>query len=311
MKPLATAQMENIFKDTITHRKTIDDSKDGRMIERVEFSNRKVFIKYGWDADVQREMNIYKKVLNNSKIDPVPQLLVAKEINNYYFLATEWIDGIHPDFRNPIHIEKVFTSLGKWVAYRSQMLKDVDYIKRDVYSHFEVLDNLLRQHQKTLIPILGNPLIDLLNDCMHRGKNIIQNIEKTPLTLNPGDISLHNCIMNSDEKVIFIDFESCTVSPMITLIEHLGEDYQSIPYTKDGVNLALRSYLNSWNQYANKNIEWNDFVYCQLCARIYYNIGNFNYWIGLILEDKNNEETLEWVSHGHEQLQSLLNAHLK
>lgn len=132
-----------------------------------------------------------------------------------------------------------------------------------------------------------------------------------PLTLNPGDISLNNFIINSNEKVIFIDFESCTVSPMITLVEHLGEDYESIPHKKSDIHLALKSYLNSWNKFAKVNIEWDDFVHCQLCARIYYNIGNFNYWIKRTLEDKNIEETLEWIKHGQEQLQLLLSPDMR
>lgn len=93
---------------------------------------------------------------------------------------------------------------------------------------------------------------------------------------------------------------------MITLVEHLGEDYESIPHKEWDIHLALKSYLNSWNKFANVHMEWNDFVHCQHCARIYYKVGKFNYWIERILEDKNMEETLEWIKHGEEQLQLLL-----
>lgn len=311
MEQLTTTQLENIFKDKINSRTIINDSKLGRIIEKIEFLNRKALIKYGWDADLQKEISIYEEVLNNPEKYPVPKLLVRKKINNIHLLAIEWIDGIHPDFRNTIHIENVFTSLGRWAADWSHRIKYYNYINRDTLSDFEDLDNLLINNKNTLINILGNPLIDLLNNCSLQSENIIKNIEKMPLTLNPGDISLHNIIINSDEKVIYIDFESCTVSSMITLVEHFGEDYESIPHKKGDILLALKSFLNSWNKFSNVNIEWDDFVHSQLCARIYYNIGNFNYWINRILEDNNIEETLEWIKHGHEQLQLLLLSYMK
>lgn len=79
MEKLTTSQLENIFKDKINSRKIIDDSKLGRIIERVEFSNRKILIKYGWDTDLQKEISIYERVLNNPDNYPVPQLLVRKK----------------------------------------------------------------------------------------------------------------------------------------------------------------------------------------------------------------------------------------
>lgn len=197
MERLTTTQLEKIFKDKINSRKIIDDSKHGRIIEKVEFLNRKTLIKYGWDADLQKEISIYEKILNNVEDSPVPQLLVSKKINNIHFLVIEWIDGIHPDFRNTTHIEHVFTALGRWAADWSHMIANHNYIKRDTLSNFEVLDSLIMNNKNTLIEILGSSLVDLLNNCSLQSENIIRSIEKTPLTLNPGDISLHNFIINS------------------------------------------------------------------------------------------------------------------
>lgn len=306
MERLTNTQLENIIGEKINRREIIDDSKLGRIIEKVEFINRDVLIKYGWDEGLRKELSIYEKVLYNSENYPVPQLLKSKKINGIYFLAIEWIDGIHPDFRKKNHIEEVFTALGKWAAEWSEQIENNRLMKRNSLSNFEVLNELLEKNQNSLTQILGNSLMDLLMNCLSQSGRIIRNIEKTPLTLTPGDISLQNFIINTDEEVIFIDFESCTVSPMIMLVEHLGEDYESIPHSKSDIRYALTSYLNSWNRDSNKHFEWDEFMRCQHSARVYYKIGDFNYWINRILEDNNLEETLEWIKSGHEQLEILM-----
>ena len=303
---LKTMQLENILKSKINSRKIIDDSKPDRAIEKIECSNKNILIKYGSDIDLQREMNIYEKVLNNSEDIPVPKLLVSKKINKTYFLAMEWIDGIHPDFKNTVHIEKVFTSLGKWAANWSPKVEGYDYITKETLSNFDMLNSLLKNNKYTLNQTLDHSLIDLLNECIQNRDNIIGYIKKLPLTLDPGDISLHNFILNSTGEIILIDFESCKVSPMVTLVEHLGEDYESIPHKEDDVFLALNSYLNGWNKFSTIGIKWDDFIHCQFCSRVHYDIGKFNYWIRRILENKNVEETLGWIKQGHKQLQLLL-----
>lgn len=306
MKKLTTIQLEEIFKAKINRRQTIDDTKLDRHVERLEFPERNILIKYGWDTAIAKEISIYEKVLNNYQQHPVPQLYLKKKVGDIYLLAIEWIDGIHPDFENTTHIEKVFTSLGRWAIDWSHIIKDYNYLKKEPFTNFEDLNHFLVNNRDILTHILGDSSINLLNHCLLISRGIIENIKKMPLTLNPGDISLHNFIINDEGNVIFIDFESCTVSPMISLVEHLGENYESIPNKEDTVHLALQSYLNSWNEVAADEIEWDDFIYSQLCARIYYKMGDFNYWIKRILENKNVEQTLEWINHGKEQLQTLL-----
>lgn len=311
MEKLDISQLENIIREKIYRRETIDDSKLDRIIEKVEILNREVLIKYGIDEDLLKELTIYEKILNSSNDYPVPKLLISEKVDGIYLLALEWIEGTHPDFMKKNHIEKVFTALGKWAAEWSKQIENNRLIKRASLANFEVLTKLLEKNKSSLTPILGNSLMDLLINCLEQSDGIIKNIEQMPLTLNPGDISLNNFIINTNKKVIFIDFESCTVSPMITLVEHLGEDYESLPHTKNNIHIALKSYLNSWNRYSNTHIEWDEFVRCHLCARVNYKIGDFNYWIKRILEDKNMEETLEWVKHGQEQLEMILKSPLK
>ncbi|MGD6874251.1 hypothetical protein ACQCU1_18980 [Sutcliffiella horikoshii] len=304
MENLDINQLENLIGDKIFRRETIDNSKLNRIIEKVETTNREVLIKYGIDEDLLKEINIYEKVLNKSKAHPVPKLIVSGNFDGINILGLEWIEGIHPDFTKKNHIEKVFIALGKWAAEWSNQIKS-DQLYASI-NNFGDLTNLLEKNKRNLTPILGDSLMDLLTSCIEQSEEIINNIEKMPKTLNPGDISLHNFIIDNNEKIIFIDFESCTVNPMITLVEHLGEDYGSLPNTKNNVHFALKSYLNSWNKYSAMHIEWDDFIRCQLCARVNYKIGYFNYWIKRILENKNIEETLEWVRQGQKQLELIL-----
>lgn len=304
MKIISTIQLENLFKDKVKSRNMIDNTKAGRIIECVEFLNRKILIKYGSDTALEKEAYIYQEILSKSKKYPVPKLLVKQKINDNRLLAIEWIEGIHPDFENKTHIEGAFKSLGKWAADMSSIVES--NIEKDPLSNFGILESLLKDYENKLTRIVEHPLIDLLNHCVLQSESMIKNIKMTPLTLNPGDISRHNIIVTSDAEFTFIDFESYSLSPMVTLVEHLGENYESIPNKNSNVHLALKSYLNSWNEVVREKIDWDDFVHYQLCSRIYYKVGNFNYWFKRILEGKDSEQTLAWIKQGHEQLELLL-----
>lgn len=90
------------------------------------------------------------------------------------------------------------------------------------------------------------------------------------------------------------------------LFEHVGEDYGSIPNTPSNIILAMESFLNEWNNHSIIKMEWDDFVYSHLNARIYYKVGDFNYWIRRILQAQDIFQTLEWVNNGRKQMTELL-----
>ncbi|GIN71343.1 hypothetical protein J14TS2_18180 [Bacillus sp. J14TS2] len=306
MKELTINQLEGILNKKIIKRKSIYLSEHVRVIEKLTTEDSMILIKYGDDKGLKNEITMYNKVLSGSQ-DPVPKSFVCKKIDNdICLLALEWVDGVHPNFRDTNHIKKVFPSLGIWVAEWSVKIEKLQEVSKVELSAFSILNQLLEEHQLRLSNMLGSTLIDLLYQCISYQEVVIQNLQSFPLTLDPGDISLHNIILNAEGKVIFIDFESCSVRPMIMVVEHLGEDYESIPYKKTDIEEALMSYLDAWNSLAQTVITKKKFNQGHLCARIYYKIGDFNYWITSIIEEHHIKETKEWIDRGEQQLYELL-----
>lgn len=306
MEKIVTTELEKLLNARITDRVIIDDSKNERLIEKIRFNNRTALIKYGYDVGVKHETHVYKMLLGEN--EQVPKVLCNKNIGTLNFIALEWIDGQHPDLNSPYHIELVYSTLGRWAASWATSVKS-GYFNEigETYSNFTILNNLLNENRDTLTKLLGVNLIDFLTkECLEQAELVVGNIQRTPLTLDPGDISLHNFIINANEEVFFIDFESCTVRPVIMLFEHVGEDYSSIPNTPSNIILAMESFLNEWNNRSIIKIEWDDFVYSHLNARVYYKVGDFNYWLKRILHDQDILQTLEWVDKGRKQLTELL-----
>ncbi len=205
--------------------KVIDDSKNERIIEQIRFNNRTALIKYGYDDGIKHETHVYKMLLGEN--EQVPKVLFNINIGTLNVLALEWIDGEHPDLNSPDHIKLVYTTLGRWASSWSNNVKS-GYFNEigETFSNFTILNKLLNVKPRYLTKLLGVNLIDFLTkECLEQGEIVVGNIQRTPLTLDPGDISLHNFIINANEEVFFIDFESCTVRPVIMLFEHIGEDY--------------------------------------------------------------------------------------
>ncbi|WP_062109013.1 hypothetical protein [Bacillus niameyensis] len=256
---------------------------------------------------MRNEIIVYESVLNGNQ-HQVPAVIKAKEVeNNEYFLALEWIEGIHPEFENKNHNEIVFTALGKWTAEWSKQIEVLSNIPKTELYDISSLEILLNKHSESLKHMFGNSLVTLLQQIVSFQHIIIQHIEKFPLTLDPGDISLHNVLLDRKDKVNFIDFEYCSIRPMIMVVEHFGEEYTSIPYRQSDIDIALKAYVDAWNEHSNASIRWDDFARSHLCARIYYKVGSFLYWIKEIVGGDDSEEIKEWVKKGQEQLQELVN----
>ncbi|GMK37599.1 hypothetical protein PCCS19_06530 [Paenibacillus sp. CCS19] len=175
------------------------------------------------------------------------------------------------------------------------------------FSHFSILASLLNENLETLTELLGVNFIDfLMKECLEQEGHVIKSIQRTPLTLDPGDISLHNFIIKANKEVCFIDFESCAIRPVIMLFEHFGEAYDSIPNTQSNIKLAMESFLNEWNHLSETKMGWDEFLYIHINARIYYQIGNFIYWINRVLKGQDVPQTLEWITIGRRQITELL-----
>ncbi|MBO1003997.1 hypothetical protein [Pseudogracilibacillus auburnensis] len=306
MFSLSNIDLENLINDRIIRRDIIDDTKGERVIEKVSLTNKKVLIKYGRDAGILNEVKVYENIICAEK-DPVPKLLISKKLDNdTRLMVLEWIEGVHPDFSDSNDINLVFSSLGKWAGAWSYRIDNLQKEYEETLPNFKVLHSTLQEYEKTENNCIGKEIINLLNKCLNYSEEVLEVINKSPLTLDPGDISLHNFIIDSSEKVFFIDFESTKVKPMIMLLEHLGEDYESIPHTLTNIRLAMQTFLNDWNKAAKESIGWEEFEYCQLCARVYYKIGKYNYWIKRILQGKNVQETMGWIKNDEHQMQELL-----
>lgn len=286
-------------------REVIDVSKKERVIEKIHLFDRTALIKYGCDSGLKHESLVYKTFLEKNEL--VPKVLFNNNIGVLNVLALEWIDGEHPDFSSPDHIELVFSTLGKWAASWATNVKSYFNEFGETFPNFSILGKLLNDNREALIALLGVNLFDFLTkECFEQGELVLKNIQRTPSTLDPGDISLHNFIINDNNEVYFIDFESCAIRPVIMLFEHFGEDYGSIPNTKGNIKLAMESFVNEWNNRSAIKLDWDDFMYGHLNARIYYKIGDFNYWITRILQNRDIPQTIEWINNGRKQLTDLI-----
>lgn len=304
MKNIKTEQLVSILSNDIICREIIDDSKPGRIIEKIHCSSQKMFIKYGNDPGLRNEINTYQKMQYLS-LNKVPKIYVCEEIeNDFYLLALEWIEGSHPNFKDKYDISKVYSALGKWSSYWSKLIDKHDWIEFD---HFVILDNIFKNHGRMIKKTIGTPIYDLLQRLIMKSEFIISRIKKMPSTLDPGDISLHNILIKDGSgDVVFFDFESAGVRPMIMLLEHFGEGYESIPSSQEGIALAMQSYFAAWNHNSEKKIQWNEFMDSQICAQANYKVGKYVYWFMRIVEKREVEKTLEWIKLDYKNLNTLV-----
>lgn len=100
------------------------------------------------------------------------------------FLALEWVDGVHPNFRDANHIKKVFSSLGIWAAEWSVKIKKFQEVPKVDLSAFSILNQLLEEHQLRLSNMLGSTLMDLLYQCISYQEVVIQNLQSFPLYIS-------------------------------------------------------------------------------------------------------------------------------
>jgi len=305
MEKLSVFELERLLNHGVTGRVIIDDSKDGRMIEKILLRDKPVLVKYGYDEGIVHEALVYGAYFNHN--DPVPAALVNRTIEKGgCFLALEWIEGTHPDFNCSYDIERVFAALGKWTS-RRPVTANMLAPGRESYSHITNLKELIARNHGILIDIAGKTIVEaFIEQCHAISDRLVRNIERNPLTFDPGDISLHNALIDSKGEVYFIDFESCKIRPLVMLFEHFGESYGSIPNTPSHIELALKTFLNEWNTYSAVKISWETFMQSQLCARMYYKIGDFYYWFNRIVQGRSIEETRGWIEEGFNQWESLL-----
>jgi hypothetical protein len=234
---------------------------------------------------------------------------LSEEIDKeFYFLSLEWIEGVHPNFKDSGDISKVFTTLGIWAANCSKLIDENNFFTNfDSLDHFLHFNEMIDEHKVLIGNTVGNTLYEELQRLRLYSKLVIKNLKKMPNTLDPGDISLHNVIIQQKNgEVVFIDFESSSVRPMIMLFEHFGEGYESIPSTDDGITLALKSFFNAWNDHSQKKITWDEFLYSQLCAQIYYKVENYIYWLRRVLRGMKVDESVKWIKQDQKQLKDLL-----
>lgn len=311
MKKIENRQLSKLLSDEIIHRDIIDESKPGRMIEKIECTSRgSILIKYGNDSGVRDEVMIYQMITRLSKSNLIPLVYISKQIGEeMYFLALDWVDGIHPDFTTPGDISMVFTALGEWAANWSKLTDMFGDEYVSPLNQHQYFYKLLEKNRPMLNKALGGKTLDLLHKLVSKSDMIISNLKKMPNTLDPGDISLHNIILKNADKdceTTLIDFESARIRPMVMIFEHFGEGYESIPYTDEGIALAMRSFFTEWNENSEAKIHWQDFKYSQICAMAYYKMEKYIYWIERILSGRKIEETIGWLNQDQKPLKNLM-----
>lgn len=204
LEKIVTTELEKLINEKITDRVVIDDSKNDRLIEKIRFNNRTALIKYGYDDGIKHETHVYKMFLR--KNEQVPKVLINKNIGTLNILVLEWIDGEHPDLNSPDHIKLVYSTLGRWATSWLTNIKSGDFNEfGETHSNFSILNTLLNENRDILTKLLGVNLIDFLTkECLEQAELVVGNIQRTPLTLDPGDISLHNFILMRKKKLFLL-----------------------------------------------------------------------------------------------------------
>ncbi|WP_193726753.1 hypothetical protein [Paenibacillus guangzhouensis] len=265
-----------------------------------------VLIKYGDDQGLGQEVRAYER-LRHFQSSNIPQVFVCEiSSSGNTFLALEWIDGRHPDFTSERDIHSTYSVLGKWTAEWSDRVGGHDQLSQDTLDRFFAFNDMLVKHQELILTTIGVRLYNQLQFITANQDFILHTMKRMPNTFDPGDISLHNTIIDHHGNVIFIDFEYASVRPMIMLFEHYGEGYESIPSTPERIELAMQAFLKTWNANASQPLTWEQFQCGQVCARCCYKMGKYNYWIKRMADERHREETLEWIKQDLAPLEELV-----
>jgi len=306
VKRLSEAELEERLSEGVQERTIIDDTKQGRIIEKVQCASQVVLIKYGNDLGLRQEVRAYER-LSRFQSTNIPQVLVC-EISSCgnCFLALEWINGRHPDFTSERDIYNTYSVLGKCAASWSEHVEIRHEFSQGAWDRFIPFNDMLKKRQELVLTTIGVHVYNQLQYIAAKQDVIAHTMTLMPNTFDPGDISLHNTIISNHENVVFFDFEYASVRPVIMLFEHYGEGYTSLPSTPDHIVLAMRTFLDAWNGHASHAITWEQFRRAQVCARCCYKMGKYHYWIERMVDVKYREETLEWINQDQTQLQDLV-----
>ncbi|WP_157272601.1 hypothetical protein [Paenibacillus daejeonensis] len=297
--------IETIVSDKITYREMLDDSKAGRIIEKIKCGSRVLVLKYGTDVGMKKEVQTYQQI-GTLKLS-IPSVIYCEQIDSLYLLVLEWIDGRYPDFQDNKDIQNYFYSLGRFAVETSFLNNNYFDFDTDELIHMTELKTLLQDQEELIKNHVGTFSYDMMQQLVAHKDNIFQCIMKIPKALDPGDISLHNAKIHGDSgKVVFFDFESAVIRPLSMFFEHFAEAYESIPSSETGILLSQQTFFQAWNTYAIIQISWYDFRQSITAAMLNYKAGNYIYWIRKIMTDKEHNETILWLKNDVQILEKLL-----
>lgn len=298
-----------------------------KRIERIKYKNDKygkdkeIFIKYAPGQVLIAEIFFYDKLAEYVK-DQVPKMINAVTKDDMKILVIEWIDGNNPDLHDQTIVEKVFYDLGKWTTCWEKVVKSYTNEMEELpaQSFFnEMMNNLLMESEikKNLdefsivkkrdhVLEVGNEkmveFINTFNDEIK--KQIIAKLYSVPLTLHPGDVSKYNTLIrNENGQTVFIDFENMKIGPMSLLMEYIGEQDIHVPNYELN-EIALRSYLQGWNDHSKQIISWKQFYQSYLAARILYKCYLLNWYFKRKASNSKKTPDKEWAMvHAKDLLQ--------
>lgn len=305
MKLLNNIEIEALVSYEVNYREMLDDSKPGRIIEKLVCGSKTILLKYGTDDGMKNEVRTYQQIGNfNANI---PAVIFCEQINSLSILMLDWIEGRYPDFHDNKDIELYFHSLGRFAVESSNQFDDENFDYNKHLKPITELQFLLQKKEEFIKNTVGALAYDRMQQLMAHKENILISIRKMPEALDPGDISLHNAKIAGDTgEVVLFDFESAAVRPLCMFFEHFGESYESIPSSEAGIHLSIQTFFRAWNTYANIQISWSDFMHSVIAAMLNYKAGNYVYWIRRIMSGIHDNETILWIKNDVQIVEKLL-----
>lgn len=281
---------------------------DNRIIEEIELISNglctnKALLKYGTEANFFCKEILFYDALSTSTLSTPKPINYGKLSNQIYYIAVERINGRHPEFGNESEVKKVFWELGTWASTYNRKIREyyngnIDhFFNSDSIEWRSVFDSLIQDFNNIqdnmilLFSKVAQTAIEVTKDIegIHLNieetfrlldnskEQITKRIMEMPITLDKSDITRDNILINANQ-VSFIDFESIRICPISIMLSHIGEPWRWLP-RNEYADLALKTFIDSWNNESDLQLNENIFLQSQICGRVYFKCELLEEWI--------------------------------
>ena len=229
--PLTGEALGALLGGAVVGREPLDDDRPDRILESVTWRRpgdrgetvRRALVKLGHGPDAARERLLYTVYLRPGT-DAVPLLVGGREMDpGRHALALEWVDGSPPDFESGTDVANVFHQLGQWgaswavrliqkggepfAAAHTSAPPDLTEAAAAFVARMDTVDGLARRlaahargclgHRHLVTAAGGQPLEAALTGLNgNTGQLVAGIIAALPQTLDGGDLSLHNVLLD-------------------------------------------------------------------------------------------------------------------